>query len=93
MVGHFRVFSYKCFMLKHGNLDKFESRSSNRIFLGYALHSRAYCIFNLLTNRVVETCEVTLDETMPCTSPIFEHVDHGRMGETIFMEEDLDNAY
>ena len=33
-VSHFRVFGCKCFILKHGNLDKFESRSSDGIFLG-----------------------------------------------------------
>jgi hypothetical protein len=38
----------------------------------------------------VETYEVTFDETMPCTSPIFEHADHGQMGEIIFVEEEQD---
>jgi hypothetical protein len=28
-IGCFRVFGYKCFVLKHGNLEKFESQSSN----------------------------------------------------------------
>lgn len=58
-------------MLKQGNLDKFESHTSNKIFLGYALHSPAYCILDLETKHVVETCEVTFDETIPCTSTIF----------------------
>ena len=39
---HLRVFGFKCFVLKEGNLDKFESRSSDGIFLGYSLHSQAY---------------------------------------------------
>jgi hypothetical protein len=30
---------------------------------------------------------VTFDETMPCTSSMFEHADYGHIGETIFMEE------
>jgi transposase InsO family protein len=34
-VSHLRVFRCKCFVLKSGNLDKFESRSSDGIFLGY----------------------------------------------------------
>jgi hypothetical protein len=41
-------------------LDKFESRSSDGIFLGHASHSHAYRVLNLETNRVVKTCEVTL---------------------------------
>jgi hypothetical protein len=63
-VSHFRVFGCKSFILKQGNLDKFESRSSDGIFLDYASHSHTYRVLNLETNRVVETCEVTFDETM-----------------------------
>ena len=50
-------------MLKDGNLDKFESRSSDGIFLDYASHSRAYRVLIIDTNIVRETCEVTFDET------------------------------
>jgi hypothetical protein len=71
-VSHFRVFGCRCFVLKQGNLYKFESRSSNGGFLGYALHSRAFCVLNLETNRIMETCEVTSDKAAPCPSPIFE---------------------
>jgi hypothetical protein len=49
-VNHFRVFGCRCFMLKKGNLDKFESRSSVGVFMGYALHSHAYRVLNLETN-------------------------------------------
>jgi hypothetical protein len=37
-VSHLRAFGCRCFILKKGRLHKFESRSSNRIFLGYASH-------------------------------------------------------
>ena len=40
-VSHLRAFGCRCFVLKEGNLDKFESRSSDGIFLGYALHQEA----------------------------------------------------
>ena len=73
-VSHFRVLGCKCFILEQDNLDKFESRSSDGIFLGYASHSHAYHVLSLETNQVVETCEVTFDETMPCSSPVFESV-------------------
>jgi hypothetical protein len=55
-VSHFRVFGYRCFVLKHGNLDKFESQSSYGVFLGYALHSRAYRVLSREANRIMETC-------------------------------------
>ncbi|WVZ97913.1 hypothetical protein U9M48_043415 [Paspalum notatum var. saurae] len=71
-VSHLRVFGYRCFVLKQGNLDKFEPRSSIGVFLGYATHSHAYRVWLLDSGRIVETCEVTFDETMPCTTPSFE---------------------
>jgi hypothetical protein len=57
-------FFYKCFILKKGKkLDKFEARSVDGMFFGYASHSRAYCVLNLESNQFMETCEVTFDET------------------------------
>jgi transposase InsO family protein len=73
-VSHFRVFGCRCFILKKGRLDKFESRSSDGIFLGYASHSRAFCVLNLDTNLIMETCEVTFDEIQSCTSSVLECV-------------------
>jgi hypothetical protein len=40
-VSHFRPFGCKCFVLKYGNLDKFESCSFDVILLGYTPHSRS----------------------------------------------------
>jgi hypothetical protein len=37
-ISHLRPFGCKCFILKHDNLDKFESRSSDGILLGYTPH-------------------------------------------------------
>ncbi|WVZ70222.1 hypothetical protein U9M48_018903 [Paspalum notatum var. saurae] len=63
----------RCFVLKKaGHLDKFESRYLDGIFLGYASSSRAFRIWILEAKQVVETCEVSFDETMPCTTPAFE---------------------
>lgn len=64
-ISHLRVFGCRCFILKHGNLDKFESRSSYGIFLGYAVHTRGYRVFSLETNKIAETCEATFDESSP----------------------------
>jgi hypothetical protein len=38
-LSHFRAFGCRCFILKKGRPDKFESRSSEGIFLGYASYS------------------------------------------------------
>jgi hypothetical protein len=72
-VSHFHVFGCKCFILKKGKkLEKFETRSVDGIFFGYASHSRAYHVLNLETNQIVETCEVTFDETKPRSQLVFE---------------------
>jgi hypothetical protein len=86
------VFGCRCFILKQGNLDKFESQSSDGVFLGYASHSHAYRVLNLETNRVIETCEVTFDETMPCSVPVFESIGDQEIGESIFIEENEEDA-
>jgi hypothetical protein len=41
-ISHFRPFGCKCFVLKCGNLDKFESLSFDGILLGYTPHDRSY---------------------------------------------------
>jgi hypothetical protein len=88
-VSHFRPFGYKCFVLKSGNLDKFESRSSDDILLGYTPHGRSYRVFNLETNIVVESCDVTFDETAPCPHHVFECTCDKDMEVSIFVDEGL----
>jgi hypothetical protein len=88
-VSHFHVFGCKCFILKKGkNFDKFQSRSVDVIFFGYASHSRAYHVLNLETNQIVETCEVTFDKTQPRSQPVFECAGDDELGEEIFQEEE-----
>jgi hypothetical protein len=88
-VSHLRPFGCKCFILERDNLDKFESRSSDVIFLGYTPHGRSYRVLNLETNTVVESCDVTFDETAPCTRDVFESVGDKEMEESIFVDEEL----
>jgi hypothetical protein len=71
-VSHLRTFACKCFVLKHDNLDKFESRSSDGILLGYVPHDRSYRVFNLKTNTIVGSYDVTFDKTIPFPRDIFE---------------------
>jgi hypothetical protein len=88
-ISHLRPFGCKCFILKHGNLDKFESRSSDGIFLGYTLHGRSYRVFNLETNTIVESYDVTFDKTTPYPHDAFECAGDKEMKETIFIDEEL----
>jgi hypothetical protein len=87
-VSDFHVFGCKCFILKkRKKFDKFEARSVDGIFFGYASHSRAYCVLNLETNQIVETCEVTFDKTHPRSQLIFECAGDDELGEEIIQKE------
>jgi hypothetical protein len=88
-VSHLRSFDCKCFVLKLGNIDKFESRSSDGIVIGYTPHDRSYRVFNLETNTVVELCDVTFDETAPYPCDVFECASDKEMEESIFVDEGL----
>jgi hypothetical protein len=88
-ISHLRPFGCKCFILKCENLDKFESHSSDGILLGYTPHGRSYKVFNLETNTVVESCDVTFNETTPCPRDIFECASDKEMEESIFIDEGL----
>jgi hypothetical protein len=81
-------FDYKYFILKCGNLDKFESHSSDGIFLSYAPHGRSYRVLNLGTNTVVDSCYVTFDETTPGARDVFENAGDKLMEESIFVDEE-----
>jgi hypothetical protein len=88
-VSHFRPFGCQCFVLKHENLDKFEYRSFDGILLGYTPHGRSYRVYNFETNTVVESCDVTFDETTPCPRSVFECAGDKEMEESIFIDEGL----
>jgi hypothetical protein len=88
-VSHLKPFVCKCFVLKHGNLNKFESCSFDGILLGYTPHGRSYRVYNLETNTVVESCDVTFNETGPCPRDVFECAGDKEMEESIFIDEGL----
>jgi hypothetical protein len=91
-VSHLRLFGCKCFVLKCGNLDKFESHSFDGISLGYTPHGRSYRVYNLKTKTVVESCDVTFDETAPCPHGVLECVGDKDLEESIFVGEGLQSV-
>jgi hypothetical protein len=88
-VSHFRPFGCKCFVLKCGNLDKFESRSFDGILVGYTPHARSYRVYSFETNTVVESCDVTFNKTAPCSRGVFECTGDKEMEESIVVDEGL----
>jgi hypothetical protein len=57
--------------------------------LGYTPHGRFYQVYNFATNTVVESCDVTFDETAPCPRGVFECAGDKEMDESIFVDEGL----
>jgi hypothetical protein len=88
-VSHLRPFGCKCFVLKCGNLDKFEFRSFDGILLRYTPHGRSYRVFNHETNTIVELYDATFDKTTPYPHDVFECADDKEMEESIFVDEEL----
>jgi hypothetical protein len=88
-VSHFRPFGCKYFVLKCGNLDKFESCSFDGILLGYTTHGRSYRVYNFKTNTIVESCDVIFDETVPSPRGVLECAGDKEMEESIFVDEGL----
>ena len=66
-VSHLRAFGSKCFILNNGkdNLGKFDAKSTEGIFIGYSLNSKAYRVFNKHTLVIEESVHVVFDETNP----------------------------
>ena len=64
-IGHLKVFGCKCYILNNGkeNLDKFDEKTDNGIFLGYSLTSHAYRVYNKRLMTVEDSIHVVFDES------------------------------
>ena len=75
-VKYFRVFGSKCYIKRDDdNLGKFDSRRDEGIFLGYSSTKRAYIFYNLRLHKIIESSNVTVDDTKPRRIQIQESVD------------------
>ncbi|KAK1550932.1 hypothetical protein Q3G72_027164 [Acer saccharum] len=74
-VSYFHSFGSKCYILNdHDQLGKFDAMSDDGIFIGYALNNRAYRVFNLKTQSVMESSNVVIDYNRLKTSNHEEEV-------------------
>jgi predicted nucleotidyltransferase len=63
-VKHFRVFGSKFYIKReHGKIRKFDSQVDKCILVGNSRKIKTYKCFNLRLNRMVESINVTIDET------------------------------
>jgi hypothetical protein len=63
-VNHFRVFGRKCYIKReHERMGKFDSHLDKVVLVGYSSTRKSYKCYNLRLNKVVESINVTIDET------------------------------
>jgi hypothetical protein len=64
-VKYFKIFESKCYVMRdREHLGKFDTRSDEGIFLGYATNSRAFRVYNTRTRTVMESINVIVDEKL-----------------------------
>ena len=72
-VSYFKVFSCKCFILNtKDNLENFDVKSSEAIFVGYSNTSQAYIIFNRSILTIEESIHVKFEESNTFVKNIVE---------------------
>ncbi|KAI3450426.1 hypothetical protein Pfo_007091 [Paulownia fortunei] len=60
---YFYIFGAKCFILNDREyLEKFDAKSDKGVFIGYSTNNRAYCVFNMMTQAVMEFSNVVIDD-------------------------------
>ena len=65
-ISYLRVFGCKCYILNtKDNLGKFDAKTDEGIFLGYATSSKSYRVFNKRSLVVEESMHIIFDETNP----------------------------
>ena len=64
-ISYFHVFDCQCFILNNGkdNLKKIDTKSNEKIILGYFTSSKAYRVFNKRTLLPEEFIHVVFDES------------------------------
>jgi len=67
VLSHLKVFGCKCFILNNDkeSLGKFDAKANEGDFLGYAIQSHAYRVYNKRLMNVEESMLVVFDETNP----------------------------
>jgi hypothetical protein len=65
-IKHFKVFGSKCYIKNNDeNLDKYDDRADEGIFLGYATNSKGYRCYNKKLHKMVDCIDVKIDEGIP----------------------------
>jgi hypothetical protein len=66
-VKHFRAFGRKCYIKREDFImGKLDTHMEKGVLVGYSSTRKAYKCYNLRLNKVVESINVTIDETGRC---------------------------
>lgn len=64
-IKYFRVFGIKCYILRDcENAHKFNSKSGERLFLGYSLSIKAYRAYNIKTKSFIKFVNLVVDDVV-----------------------------
>ena len=67
-VAHLKVFGSPCFIYKDRKyLTKIDARCDKGVFLGYALNSRAYRVYNKVSCKFMESINVAINDGLACS--------------------------
>jgi hypothetical protein len=65
-IKHFKLFGSKCYIKNNDeNLEKYDDRADEGIFLGYATNSIGYRCYNKRLHKMVDCIDVKVDEGIP----------------------------
>ena len=76
-VKYLRIFGSKCYIKRDDDINKFDPRSDEGMFLGYSLKSKAYGCFNYRTKTIVECANVKIDEKFGTKGKIMDYNSDG----------------
>jgi hypothetical protein len=65
-IKHFKVFGSKCYIKNNNeNLGKYDDRTDEGIFLGYATNIKGYRCYNKRLHKLVDCFDIKFDERVP----------------------------
>jgi hypothetical protein len=65
-IKHFKVFESTCYIKNNDeNIDKYDDRAYEGIFLGYATNSKGYRCYNKRLHKLVDCIDIKVDEEIP----------------------------
>ncbi|XP_031248895.1 uncharacterized protein LOC116106699 [Pistacia vera] len=77
-LSFFHVYGCKCYVLNdREKLGKFDARSDKEVYLGYSSNSRAFKIYNMRTERIIQSFNVVFIDV----EDFLEYSQEGEIGE------------